>query len=135
MKHFKLIITGKPQTKQRPRVTKRGTYTPQETIDYEERLKWEFKIQVKNWIVEAGQIDLTINAYMPIPKSETKAFKEQCKNDTEEHLKRPDIDNIAKIVADGLNNVAWLDDSQICDFHSKKRYSANPRLEIFCKLI
>lgn len=42
----------------------------------------------------------------------------------------PDGDNYAKAALDGLNKVAFLDDAQVCDLISSKRYSRNPRLVI-----
>ena len=45
-------------------------------------------------------------------------------------LKKPDIDNIAKIVADALNKVAYDDDSQICDMKIIKRYGEQEKLII-----
>jgi len=36
--------------------------------------------------------------------------------------KRPDIDNLAKSVIDGLNNIAFKDDGQIADLHITKHY-------------
>jgi Holliday junction resolvase RusA-like endonuclease len=38
--------------------------------------------------------------------------------------KRPDIDNLAKSVIDGLNSVAFNDDAQIADLHITKKYHA-----------
>jgi Holliday junction resolvase RusA-like endonuclease len=29
------------------------------------------------------------------------------------HIKKPDKDNLAKIIGDGLNHIAWHDDSKI----------------------
>ena len=37
--------------------------------------------------------------------------------------KKPDIDNIAKIICDGLNGVAYKDDSQIIYLAVIKRYA------------
>lgn len=35
---------------------------------------------------------------------------------------KPDLDNIEKIVLDGLNGIAFKDDKQVIDSHTKKRY-------------
>ena len=45
-------------------------------------------------------------------------------------VKKPDVDNILKIVMDGLNGIAYPDDKQITDAHVKKRYSSEPRVEV-----
>ena len=47
--------------------------------------------------------------------------------------KRPDIDNLAKSVIDGLNTIAFKDDGQIADLRITKHYHSGdeePRTEI-----
>lgn len=44
--------------------------------------------------------------------------------------KKPDWDNIGKIVTDALNGVAYHDDAQIVDAQVRKFYSKDPRVEI-----
>ena len=45
-------------------------------------------------------------------------------------VKRPDWDNVGKIVTDALNGVAYDDDSQIVSASVEKYYSEEPRTEI-----
>ena len=47
--------------------------------------------------------------------------------------KKPDSDNIVKIVLDGLNKVAYHDDSQVCKLSFEKKYSKIPRVEVKIK--
>jgi Holliday junction resolvase RusA-like endonuclease len=49
--------------------------------------------------------------------------------------KKPDADNIAKIVCDALNGIAFLDDKQIVDARITKWYSDTPRIEIIIQEI
>ena len=42
--------------------------------------------------------------------------------------KKPDADNIAKIVLDALNGVAYEDDSQVINLSVQKRYSEEARV-------
>ncbi len=44
--------------------------------------------------------------------------------------KRPDWDNIGKIVSDALNELAYHDDSYIVDARVRKWYSDTPRVEV-----
>lgn len=37
--------------------------------------------------------------------------------------KKPDADNIAKVICDALNKVAYGDDTQICELEVHKRYT------------
>ena len=45
-------------------------------------------------------------------------------------LKKPDMDNIVKVVADALNGVAYHDDVQIALVQAKKCYSAVEGLDV-----
>lgn len=38
------------------------------------------------------------------------------------HTQKPDSDNIAKALKDGLNRIAWRDDSQVADVRCVKRW-------------
>ena len=41
-----------------------------------------------------------------------------------------DCDNLAKIIADSLNSVAYKDDTQIVDMYIHKWYDEQPRVEV-----
>ena len=45
-------------------------------------------------------------------------------------VKKPDGDNIIKIVTDALNKLAYHDDSQLVDISVSKFYSENARVEV-----
>jgi Holliday junction resolvase RusA-like endonuclease len=47
--------------------------------------------------------------------------------------KKPDIDNVLKIVLDALNGVAYKDDSKVVSVSGKKIYSDEPKLVIEMK--
>ena len=42
------------------------------------------------------------------------------------HIKKPDLDNMAKAVLDALNGLAYIDDSQIYSLTLYKTYSEQP---------
>jgi Holliday junction resolvase RusA-like endonuclease len=124
-----LTIPGPPMGKQRPRVCKFGTYTPKETVNYETLVR-ELYI-VKNYGRQLeGALAIEINAYFEIPKS---AKKKDIPDMIEGYIrptKKPDIDNILKIIGDSLNGLAYHDDSQIVDVVAQKCYSDRPRVDI-----
>lgn len=64
-----------------------------------------------------------IARYLP-PKSVSKKRKLDMLEGRELPLKKPDMDNIVKVVADALNGVAYHDDTQIALVQAKKCYSA-----------
>jgi Holliday junction resolvase RusA-like endonuclease len=127
---IKLTIPGKPLGKQRPRVMRNGhTYTPDKTVNYETLVKQlyiteHFQKQLP------GAIKATITAYMPIPKSESKVRKEKMREGKIRPTKKPDWDNIGKIITDALNGLAYDDDKQIVDARVIKLYGDQPRVEV-----
>lgn len=129
MTHF--IIYGKPVAKQRPRMTGRAIYTPEQTVNYENLVKISYIEQVKNkdrW--HDGPLEVHIRAYYQIAKSHSK--KKQVAMEAGEILPtiKPDADNITKIICDSLNGIAYDDDKQIVDCVFKKRYAKVPRVEV-----
>lgn len=128
--HIHLTIPGRPMAKQRPRVLRNGiTYTPKETMNYETLVKQlyiteHFRVRLQ------GPIKVTITAYIPIPKNVSKKKRQLMIDGIIRPEKRPDWDNIGKIITDALNQVAYEDDKQIVDARVTKMYSEEPRVEV-----
>ena len=121
-------VQGNPCAKGRPRFARRGNYvsayTDEKTVNYENLVKYSFiESQGEEMF---GALEVHINAYFPIPKS----LSEKKKKLLLYHTKKPDCDNIAKIILDGLNGLAFHDDNQVCSLHVIKQYSEYPRVEI-----
>ena len=110
-------IPGKIKAKARPRFANGRTYTPKDTVNYENYIKILYQ-QVTDITFE-GAVWLDIAAYFQIPKSYS---KKKIAN-TPYPIKKPDADNIGKIVADSLNGIAYRDDSQIAEMRISKRWS------------
>ncbi len=125
-------IPGQPVGKQRPRVTNNKgfaqTYTPKETVNYESVVRLEYTRQCGQRL--HGAVDCQITAYCPIPKSAPKYRKAIMETGKARHTHKPDVDNIAKIICDALNQVAFADDSAISDLLVRKRYGIEPRVEV-----
>ena len=45
-------------------------------------------------------------------------------------MKKPDFDNIGKIVCDALNDIAYHDDAQIVDAQVRKFFSDDPKVVV-----
>ena len=45
-------------------------------------------------------------------------------------IKKPDMDNIAKIILDSLNGLAYLDDKQVTKLVIWKKYGDIPKVEV-----
>lgn len=129
-------VPGKPRGKQRPRTVRRGkfttTYTPKETVDYENLIRKQYKKKYKDIILN-GPLEAKIVAIFPIPNSATKKERKKMLEDNPPHIVKPDCDNIAKICLDALNNIAFKDDSSISDLSVKKTYGIDPKVNIKIK--
>lgn len=128
---MKIVIPGKPMAKQRPRLGKVGVYTPNPTLNYENFVKWCFKESSGKML--NGEIIVMIKAYFPVLKSVSKKQREKMLQDEIKPAKKPDLDNIAKIVLDSLNGLAYKDDSQVVKMQIEKYYSDSPRVEVYLK--
>ena len=123
-------IDGEPVGKARPRMNTRTgrAYTPDKTRIYEEYTKMLYRSKVKHYF--EGYVRLTIKAFYGIARSDSKKIKEQKVNNTLRPSKKPDIDNVIKLIADSLNGIAYKDDTQIVEIEAIKYYSDNPRVEV-----
>lgn len=147
MQEVKFTIYGEPMGKGRPRVSlhkytrgdgTEGTfsrvYTPKETVNYETLVRTEYRLQCgEHCFPDKKPLEMKIMAYYKIPKSATKKLREKMLSFTARPTKKPDSDNVIKIIADSLNQVAYHDDSQIVDVTFRKFYSENPRVEVKIK--
>lgn len=132
---LRFTVLGEPKGKGRPRFARAGkyirTYTPDETVLYENLIHAEYRRQCgKQKFSDNDQLVLRVKAYYPIPRSEAKWRRVEMEAGVLRPIKKPDWDNVGKIVSDALNNVAYRDDAQIVDARVQKHYSINPRLEV-----
>lgn len=128
-------ILGKPIGKGRPRFSKQGgivrTYTPENTAAYEELVKLEYERQCGSEPFPGGiPLFMKIKAYFPVPASASKKKRLEMLENAVRPTKKPDMDNIVKIIADSLNGIAYHDDSQIVDCEISKYYGDIPRVEV-----
>ena len=128
----KFTILGEPAGKGRPRFTREGrTYTPEKTASYENLVKLEYEQQCANHrFPDDAQLDVRIVAYYEIPKSTSKKKAKLMEEGKIRPTKKPDFDNIGKIICDSLNQRAYRDDAQIVDAQVRKFYSRNPRVVV-----
>ena len=130
-------VPGKPQGKARARTyynvstKKHCSTTPENTVLYENFIKDRYLQMAKGAFLEREKpVTLRIIArYLP-PKSVSKKRKLDMLEGRELPLKKPDMDNIVKVVADALNGVAYHDDTQIVSLSMEKFYSDSPRVEV-----
>lgn len=126
------FVPGKVQGKARPRFSsKSGTvYTPGRTKSYERQIAEAYEAQ--HGTCFEGPVMVVIEAFFSIPKSWTRAKKAEAAAGKLSPGK-PDIDNILKVVLDGLNGIAYEDDKQVTMTQCKKIYTATslPGLRVY----
>jgi Holliday junction resolvase RusA-like endonuclease len=116
---YEFEIIGKVKGKQRPRVFynaemgRSQAITPKETVNYENWVKTCFLAKYKNVIPTEEPLSVIIEAYFVKPKSN----KAICPTTV-----RLDCDNVAKIILDSLNGIAYKDDKQIMALHVYKKW-------------
>ena len=133
MAMIKFMILGEPKGKGRPRFNTRTGHamTPKDTVNYETLVHMEYLAQCQNFrFPDDAMLDMRIKAYYSIPKSASKKKKAAMLANEIRPTKKPDMDNVVKIIADSLNQVAYRDDTQIVDCQCRKFYSENPRVEV-----
>jgi len=125
-----------PVPKGRPRFSKIGgfmrSYTPKKTSDYETEVRTQAQAVMTREPLETP-VAVYLYFRLPIPRSHSKKRQEACLNGSERPTKKPDIDNLAKSVLDGLNGVVWHDDSQIVSLHLTKVYARNPGIDLLIR--
>lgn len=135
--HF--IVSGIPKAKGRPKFSRVGnyvkTYTPKDTIVYENLVRLEYERQCEEIYFDDLPIRATIKAYFPIPKGVSKRKHLEMENGLILHTKKPDCDNLAKSILDALNGIAFCDDSQICKLTVHKLYSSEPRVDVLIETL
>lgn len=122
-------IAGNPMGKQRPKFSRAGnfvrTYTPKETVNYEQWVKMCYtSAGGKN--LGSGPIGIKLIVYYKIPKSFSKKKQQQAIARELLPTVKPDCDNVLKIICDSLNGIAYDDDKQIVEVCINKYYSYNP---------
>lgn len=130
-------IPGEPQGKGRPRFTKVGgyvkTYTPEKTASYENLVKVEYQMKYHGQQFTDVPLAMEIKAFYGIPKSASKKKREMMLTHLIRPTKKPDMDNVVKVIADSLNNLAYKDDTQIVECTVRKFYSEDPRVTVMIK--
>ncbi len=114
---IRIKINGKIIGKGRPRTNFRTgiIYTPKATKDYEKYIR--YLIQTSG-IKGNGSISIDLECHFALPKNTSK--KKVAELIDKPCLKKPDVDNIAKIYLDAFNGHLYDDDKQVYMITAKK---------------
>ena len=127
---LRFFVPGPPVGKGRPRVAMHGghahAYTPDRTADYEWLVRHCYKGQCAGAFAENTPVSVEIVALYPIAKSATKAERAAMLAGEILPTKKPDVDNVLKIILDALNGLAYPDDKQVVYTSVRKKYAEEP---------
>ena len=110
--HIRFVVPGQPEPKRRPRVANGHAYTPARTRAYESTVGWAARLCMGDRDPLDGDLDVEIALYR-------------------KGVRRADLDNLIKAVADGCNGIVWRDDAQIVSLRARVVYGdKQPRAEV-----
>lgn len=114
---YAFTLDGEPVPAPRPRVTSRGVQSDPRYDAFKGAIAWAFKSASTGMrFPHEGPVEMRIDFY--------------CKT-----KRRTDIDNLSKSVMDGLNQIAYIDDSQVIKLVATKGYDPkNPRVAVRVRL-
>lgn len=129
---YKFEMPGDIVGKARPRMNTRTgkAYTPTKTKQYEYFLRQWFIREYPNFKTIESRVKVKIIAYFDIPKSTSKKKEAEMLEGVVSPTKKPDIDNIIKIILDAMNKFAFKDDTQVCELSIKKVYDKTPKIYV-----
>lgn len=129
---YEFEIPGPVTGKGRPRINTYTcrAYTPNKTKEYEELAKQYFVLKYPRHIPIEGRVKVSIIAYFKIPKGTKKKNEELMLSGNISPTKKPDIDNIEKIILDAMNSLAFKDDNQITKLEIEKVYSEEEKVYV-----
>lgn len=129
---YEFEVPGTIKGKGRPRVNSYTgmVYTPTTTKDYEYLVEQYFLLKYPKFNTLEGRLLVNIIATFKIPKSTKKCEVEKMLQNEISPTKKPDIDNIVKIILDAMNKFAFKDDTQITKLSVEKRYGEEEKIYI-----
>jgi Holliday junction resolvase RusA-like endonuclease len=125
-------LDGEPGAKLRVRFDPRSkrAYQPDKVLRYEGRLAHAGQLAMDGAELLDGPLKVAIDAFFSIPVSRSKKWRQAALDGDARPEKKPDVDNVAKIVMDGLNGIVWVDDVLIVELTVRKFYSDHPRMVV-----
>ncbi len=134
MNEIAFVIDGEVAAQGRPRAGKDRTgrtriYDPAKSKDYKQFVRL-MSSQHKPEKPYEGDIELFITVYKQIPKSMPKWQQALAREGKLRPLTKPDVDNYAKGIKDGMTGIIWRDDNQVTRLTIEKQYSDSPRAEV-----
>lgn len=81
------------------------------------------EMAAQDWKYTELPLLMTLDVLVPFVKSDSKKLHKEAAEGKAFPAKKPDVDNIAKIIMDALNGILYKDDKQIVELIIRKRYT------------
>jgi len=130
LKVIKFTVDGVPQAQMRRVKTKWTNYDPS-ADNKKDFLQLAYDKRPETPIL--GAVILTIKFVLPRPNAHFGTGKNAGilkASAPTKHIKKPDEDNLVKLVKDALNKTYWKDDAQVWKGNYTKVYGKTPRTEV-----
>ncbi len=131
---IRFVVPGEPQGKGRPRAFRAGKgirmFTPAKTEAYEQAVAAAGRQAMAGRAPLQGPLAVDLLAVVGVPVSWSKRRRAAALEGLEWPAKKPDADNVAKAIADGLNGIAYGDDAQVVELRVRKRYGEVPGVQV-----
>lgn len=127
-----IIVPGDPVPQARARFSSnRGfvrVFDPERSGNYKNYVR-AVSARYKGKPME-GPLVMRLDIYKAIPKTWSKAKRQEAINGIIKPHIKPDLSNYLKGIEDALNGIAYVDDAQLVWIIVRKQYSDEPRAEI-----
>jgi len=125
-------IEADPVGKQRPRFSRGRTYTPKKTVDFENKIREKAKSAMGSSEPLETPVAVFIYISHTVPASYSKKRTETCLANFE-RPRKPDLDNVAKLVLDAMNGVVYKDDVDVVRLNVTKRYDTVAGVQVLVR--
>lgn len=125
-------VVGEARGKARPRMTRAGhTYTPDSTVIAENAVRDAWVAAGRPSFGEAP-VGVSISVFTVRPKVHFKRDGSLSAAGLRAvyPVKKPDLDNVVKLVCDALNGLAWRDDSQVGTLMVMREWADTPSVQV-----
>ena len=137
MTQVNFTVPGQPRGKGRPRFARRGnfvtTYTDAATTTYEDQIRFYALRAMGGYKPLTTALEAFIHVRLLVPQSYSKKRTEACLSGLEWPSKKPDWDNVAKSICDGMESIIFVCDSQIVECHVRKVYAETAGVDVLIK--
>lgn len=142
MNELKVFIPGEPCAQGRPRFSTAGgfdrAYDPAKSRNYKAYVKavCADAAEKQGWLFNTDlPLEVELIAGLSIPSSKSKKWKQAAAEGVEKPTKKPDVDNLIKIIMDALSGVIYKDDKQIIKMSVEKRYAEQPGVTLEVRVL